>query len=120
MGMKRSVWSNVAAVACVSLSACSATTGSTGGNGDCMSYYDDVASASTWAGLKKAMLETRDWGHVASIRTQALGVDVGAGDEDAVRLVDLLGRNGRRLVQVDVWRTKAGAWRAGSWNQCID
>jgi hypothetical protein len=35
-------------------------------------------------------------------------------------VVDLLNRNGRRLVQVDVWRTSAGAWRAGVWGQCTD
>ncbi|HET6920882.1 MAG TPA: hypothetical protein VFI46_15680, partial [Jiangellaceae bacterium] len=28
-------------------------------------------------------------------------------------------RNGRRLIQVDVWR-EAGVWRAGAWSQCID
>ncbi|WP_183095458.1 hypothetical protein [Nocardioides stalactiti] len=120
MGMTRAVLSVVAGLACVSLSSCSATTGSTGGNPDCVSHYDDVASATTWAGLKNAMLDSRDWGRVGSIRIQAQGVDIGAGDEDAVRVVDLLNRNGRRLVQVDVWRADSGAWRAGVWNQCID
>jgi hypothetical protein len=57
---------------------------------------------------------------VASLRTQARGEDVGAGDEDAVRVVDLLNQQGDRLVQVDVWRTAAGSWRAGVWSQCID
>ena len=52
----------------------------------------------------------------------ARGDDVGAGsgDEDVVRVVDLLDRRGRRLVQVDVWQTDAGAWRAGVWGQCTD
>lgn len=117
--MDRSVWAIGVTLAYVSLTSCSST-GSTGGNGDCVSHYDKVASAPTWADLKKAMLKTSDWGHVASIRTQAQGVDVGAGDKSAVRVVDLLGRNDHRLVQVDVWRTEAGAWRAGVWNQCID
>jgi hypothetical protein len=34
--------------------------------------------------------------------------------------VDLLNRKGRRLAQVEVWRTESGAWRAGIWLQCID
>jgi hypothetical protein len=98
MSMKGSVRLIVAALACMCLSSCSSTTGSTGGNGDCESQYDDVASAPTWAGLKNAMLGSTDRGRVASIRIQADGVDVGAGDQDAVRVVDLLGRNGRRLI----------------------
>lgn len=70
--------------------------------------------------LKDAMLSYDERGPVASLRTQARGHDVGAGDQDAVRVVDLLNRNGRRLAQADVWRTEAGAWRAGVWSQCID
>lgn len=120
MGMNLSVRLIVAALACLSLTSCSGITGGTGSDDDCVSHYDNVASAPTWAGLKAAMLDSRDWGRVASIRIQAQGVDVGAGDQDAVRVVDLLGRNGRRLIQVDVWRTEAGAWRAGAWSQCID
>ena len=120
MGMERSVRSIVAGLACLSLSSCSGTTGSTGGDGDCVSHYDKVVSAPTWPSLKNAMLDSSDWGRVASIRIQAQGIDVGAGDQEAVRVVDLLGRNGRRLIQVDVWRTDAGAWRAGTWSQCID
>jgi hypothetical protein len=101
------------------LSACESV-GSSGDDGDCLSHYDTVASASTWQGLKDAMLAYDERGRVASVRTQAKGDDVGAGDEDAVRVADLLNHNGRRLVQVDVWRTDDGAWRAGVWNQCID
>jgi hypothetical protein len=70
--------------------------------------------------LQAAMLGYEERGSVASLRTQARGHDVGAGDQDAERVVDLLNRNGRRLAQADVWRTDAGAWRAGIWNQCID
>lgn len=66
------------------------------------------------------MLGYEERGRVASVRTQARGDDVGAGNQNAVRVVDLLNRNGRRLVQVDVWRTDAGSWCAGVWNQCID
>jgi hypothetical protein len=62
----------------------------------------------------------KERGPVASLRTQARGHDVGAGDQDAVRVVDLLTTKGRRLVQVDVWRTEAGGWRAGVWSQCTD
>ncbi len=67
------------------------------------------------------MLANEDWGRVASLRTQARGdeVDSRPSDEEVVRVMDLLNRNGRRLIQVDVWRTDAG-WRAGAWSQCID
>jgi hypothetical protein len=116
MGMTASVRLGLAALACGLLSACAGTTE----GGDCLSHYNPVASAPTWEGLKAAMLAYKERGHVASVRTQARGDDVGAGDQAAVRVVDLLNRNGRRLVQVDVWRTDAGAWRAGVWSQCID
>ncbi len=118
MGMTASVRMVLAILACGILTACAGSPGSSGG--DCVSQYDSVASASTWDGLKDAMLGYKERGRVASLRTQARGDDVGAGDQDAVRVVDLLNRNGRRLVQVDVWRTDAGAWRAGVWSQCID
>ena len=118
MIMTGSVRVGVAVFACAVLSACTGTT--KGAEGACMSHYEPVASAPTWDGLKQAMLDYEDWGRVVSLRTQAQGDDVGAGNEDAVRVVDLLNRKGRRLVQVDVWRTDEGAWRAGVWNQCID
>ncbi len=66
------------------------------------------------------MLGYQERGLEASLRTRARGHDVGAGNQDGVRVVDLLNQNGRRLVRVDVWRTQAGAWRAGAWSQCID
>ena len=117
MGMTAPVRLGIAVLACGILSACG---GGTDG-GDCVSSYDSVASASTWDGLKEAMLGYSERGlRVVSVRTQARGDDVGAGDEKAVRVVDLLNQNGRRVVQVDVWRTDTGAWRAGVWNQCID
>lgn len=101
------------------VSACESV-GSSGDDDDCVSHYDAVASASTWQGLKDAMLDYSERGRVVSVRTQAKGNDLGAGDENAVRVVDLLNQNGRRLVQVDGWRTDDGAWRAGVWKQCID
>lgn len=107
-----------AILTCGMLSACASS--SSGEDGDCVSHYDAVASAPTWAGLRNAMLDYRKWGRVVSVRTQARGEDVGADDQKAVRVVDLLNRNGRRLVQVDVWHTDPGAWRAGVWNQCTD
>jgi hypothetical protein len=117
MGMTLAVRICLAVLVCATLSACAVTTG---GGGDCVSHYEPVASAATWDALKDAMLRYKERGPVASLRTQARGADVGAGDQDAVRVVDLLNRNGRRLVQADVWRTDAGAWRAGVWKQCID
>lgn len=118
MGMTASVRMSLAVLACGVLSAGCA--GSTEGGGACVSHYEPVASAKTWSGLKDAMLGYQERGRVGSVRTQARGDDVGAGHQDAVRVVDLLNRNGRRLVQVDVWRTDAGAWRAGVWQECID
>ncbi len=117
MEMTAPVRMSLAVLACGILSACADTTGA---GGDCVSHYEPVAGAPTWPALKEAMLGYEGRGPVASLRTQARGHDVGAGNQDAVRVVDLLNRNGRRLVQVDVWRTDAGAWRAGVWSQCID
>jgi hypothetical protein len=117
MDMTAPVRMCLAALACGILSGCA---GTAQGEGDCVSHYEPVASAPSWHALRKAMLGYEERGPVASLRTQARGHDVGAGNRDAVRVVDLLNRNGRRLVQVDVWRTHAGAWRAGVWSQCID
>ena len=121
MRMTASVRAGLAALTCGVLGACAGTTASdSGGGGGCVSHYESVARAPTWKSLKDAMLDYEEQGRVASVRTQARGDDVGAGDQDAVRVVDLLDRKGRRLVQVDVWRTDSGAWRAGVWSQCID
>ena len=116
-------WVFVAAAALTVFAGCSGSDErgwSSGDDGECTSHYEPVASAPTWDGLKDAMLAYEEWGRVVSVRTQASGHDVGAGDQDAVRVVDLLNRQGRRLIQADVWRTDAGAWRAGVWHQCID
>lgn len=101
------------------LSACAGET--TGGPGDCTSSYEPVATAETFPALRREMLANEDWGHVARLRTQAVGDQVGKvpSGKDVVRVMDLLDRDGRRLVQVDVWR-EDGAWRAGAWSQCID
>ena len=105
------------ALLCASLSACL----STNDDGvDCISHYEPVAKASSWGALKDAMLTYDERGRVTSVRTQDRGVDVGAGDERTMRVADLLDRKGRRLAQVDVWRTDGGGWRAGVWSQCID
>jgi hypothetical protein len=114
-------WVTAGAVLGVMLgAACSTEQVSSSGDDDCTSHYEHVAAASTWAGLQDAMLTSNTYGRVKSLRTQAQGEDVGAGNMNAVRVVDLLNRKGRRLAQVDVWRTEAGAWRAGVWSQCID
>ena len=117
MGMRLPVCVGIVVLASGLLSSCAS------GNqivSDCVSRYDVVASAPTSKKLETATLAYAEQGPVASLRTQARGDDVGAGDQDAVRVVDLLDRSGRRLVQVDIWRTDAGAWRAGAWQQCID
>jgi hypothetical protein len=117
MSRTASVQIVLTALLCGLLGACSDTTR---GGGDCVSHYVPVAKAPTWQRLKRAMLVHDEQGRVASLRTQARGHDVGAGDQVAVRVMDLLDRRGRRLVQVDVWRTDSGGWRAGAWSQCID
>jgi hypothetical protein len=117
MDMTASERTCLAVVACGILTSCAGTTES---GADCVSHYEPVASAPSWHALKHAMLDYEERGRVVSLRTQARGHDVGAGNQHAVRVVDLLNRNGRRLVQVDVWRTPAGGWRAGVWSQCID
>ena len=89
MGTKSLVGNVLAILACLILSACLRSVD--GGAGDCVSYYDPVASAPTWRDLEDAMLETTDWGRVASVRTQARGDDVGAGDEKAERITHALG-----------------------------
>jgi hypothetical protein len=119
MRMTASVRIGIVLIACWMFSACTGSSGS-GHPGDCASYYESVANAPSWEALRDAMLRYGEWGRVVSVRTQVRGEDVGAGNKDAVRVVDLVNRNGRRLIQVDVWRTDAGAWRAGVWNQCID
>lgn len=117
MGMTTSMRVSLAGLACAMLSVgCAGATEPS----DCVSHYEPVAGAETWRGLKDEMLAYEDRGRVASVRIQARGDDVGAGDHDVVRVVDLLNRKGRRLVQVDVWRTDAGDWRAGIWKQCVD
>lgn len=117
MGLRVAVLTCLGVLTCGLLGAWAGTSDPGGG---CVSHYEAVASAPTWGALKKAMLDHKQQGRVVSLRTQARGHDVGAGDQDAVRVMDLLDRKGRRIVQVDVWRTEAGAWRAGAWSQCID
>ena len=115
MGMTAAVRIGLAVLTCGLLGGCLSAP-----EGDCVSHYDVVARAGTWQALQREMLGYDGQGHVASLRTQARGHDVGAGNRDAVRVVDLLDRKGRRLVQVEVWRTRSGAWRAGVWGQCTD
>lgn len=105
------------------LGACAGTEvrSSVGGGVDCTTRYDRVGRTETFGALEEAMVANTDWGQVASLRTQARGDEVKdvPGTADVVRVMDLLNRKGRRLVQVDVWRTDEG-WRAGAWLQCID
>lgn len=91
--------------------------------GDCVSHYQPVVSAPTWKDLKDAMLGGLAMrGRVAaSVQVVSAGGEVVArGDQDVVRVVDLLGPNGHRLAQAEVWRTDSGSWRAGVWGQCFD
>ena len=91
MGMTASARVGLAVLACGLVSA---SAGMTRGRQRLREPLQLVASAPTWEGSKDAMLGYEERGRVASLRTQARGDDVGAGDQDAVRVVDLLNRNG--------------------------
>lgn len=88
----------------------------------CTSSYRQITDADSWSALRAAMIGHDDGrGRTASLRVQDRGHDLAPSHgEDVVRVVDLLDRRGRRLVQVDVWRTENGGWAAGAWQQCID
>ncbi|MCW2818445.1 MAG: hypothetical protein JWR42_1232 [Marmoricola sp.] len=86
----------------------------------CVSRYHGLEEAASWPALRTTVLASSEWGEVAAVRTQVRGVDVGVGDQDAVRVIDLLDRRGERLAQAEVWRTASGGWRAGVWGQCTD
>ena len=120
MGMAASVRMGLAVLACGTLSACA---GDTSGGVEC-ERSDPVASAPTWDRLKDAMLGYTGRGRVVSVRTQARGASardaLHVSDRHVRRVVDLLNRNGRRLVQVKVTRTDAGVWRAEVLSQCTD
>lgn len=120
MGMAASVRMGLAVLACGTLSACA---GDTSGGVEC-ERPDPVANAPTWDRLKDAMLGYTGRGRVVSVRTQARGPSardaLHVSDRHVRRVVDLLNRNGRRLVQVKVTRTDAGVWRADVLSQCTD
>jgi hypothetical protein len=94
------------------------------GDVDCASRPEPpVATASTWKGLKAAMLDYTGRGRVGSLRTQARGErarDALNGDRQVRRVVDLLDQRGRQLVQVDIRRTGPEHWRADVASQCTD
>lgn len=110
----------LAVLACGIFSACGSTVRDEDATpwADCVAQYEAVASAPTWGALKAAMLGYEVEGLVASLRTQGRGQKARAGYRHPVRVVDLLDRSGGRVVQVGVWRTKTGGWRAGVWHMC--
>ena len=121
MGMTTWLRMGIATLSCGILSAC-AVAGTTEGD-DCVSHYESIGNAPTWAGLQTAMLEHDGWwGPVVSARTQSRGDDAGVGEQgqDLERVIDLLNRKGGRAIQAHVWRADSGAWRAGVWHQCTD
>lgn len=120
MGMTPSGRTGFAVLACAMLTACGASTTVSDFGSDCVSHHDAVARASTWKHLQSKMMKNEDWGSVAAVRTQSRGGDLSAGEQEVVRVVDLLSRSGRRLIQVEIWRTPAGGWSAGVWKQCTD
>lgn len=105
---------------CFLLVGCLSTEPGSGSGGDCESSYSEVVQAPTWQALKDELVGSDSWPRAVAVRVQEQGTDIGVGDEDAVRVVDLLDDKGRRVVQLEVWRTDDAAWSAGSWSQCID
>ena len=122
MTMARNARLFVAVLLCCTVSACAGEVHSeSSGNGHCVSSYAFVVRAPTWPRLKDALLEYHKRGHAASIRVQAMGPTIDSlSDKNVVRVIDVLGPNGGRLDQLDVWRAPDGAWRAGLWGQCTD
>jgi hypothetical protein len=120
MSVTASVRIGLAVLAFGTLSACASDTG---GGADCTSRPNPVATASTWEGLKAAMLDYTERGRIGSLRTQARGESARHalhGDRQVRRVVDLLDQNGRRLEQVAVRRTGPGHWRADALAECTD
>jgi hypothetical protein len=110
-------------VALLVIGALSACASDTNGGVDCSSRPDPIATASTWDGLKAAMLDYTGRGRVGSVRTQVRGDsarDALHGDPQVRRVVDLLNHRGRQLVQVQVRRTSPGHWRADVLAECTD
>ena len=118
--MTGSVRIAAALLSCVLLGGCLSTEPGTGSGGDCESHYSEVVRAPTWSGLEEALVTSPHWPRATSVRVQERGADIGLGDQDVVRIVDVLNEKGRRVVQLEVWRTDDGGWSAGSWSQCID
>jgi len=83
-----------------------------GGEDDCTSHYDMLASAPSLRALE-AKLRARVLPSVRDIRLQGMS-------EDGKRVVDLLNAKGHRVLQIEVWRRADGSWVAGEWLQCID
>jgi hypothetical protein len=111
----------VAAVATLALASCTSVDSSV--DSGCTSSHLRVARADTWTELREAMTAyDAGRGRTTGIRVQERGHDLSPdhGGVDVVRVVDLLDRRDRRLLQVDVWRTDDGGWAAGAWQQCID
>lgn len=52
-------------------------------------------------------------------RTRSLRVIDEHGDEDEV-YVNLVNRNGRVIMSLEMWQREDGRWTAQQWLQCID
>jgi hypothetical protein len=103
------VW--VAMLCAPLLAACSSgSTGATPG-GDCTSHYENVVRAPSWAEMKDRLA------HHTMPRGRSVRIQ---GRDGEKRVVDILDRRHRRVIQVEAWRTDDGSWKAGAWAQCID
>jgi len=109
-GAVRSSGAGVIAL-CLLLSACSTGHGTSSHDPNCTSHYEPIADASSWPALK-ADLRANVASRVRSVRV--------VGHEDDKRVVSLLNRRERVVMQVDAWRTSDGTWVAQRWSQCID
>lgn len=113
--MERSRWTGWIVSILILLSGCAAAE-----EGDCVSSFEVLASAPSWAALEQRLLKYDALGEVTSVRRQAEGQRFERGGKTVVRVVDLLDQKRHRLAQVDVWREADGEWQAGIWGQCTD
>lgn len=96
----------------LALTGCLSEEGTISG-GDCTSHYVEVATAPTKKALKRELLEDVD------PRVVRLKVMHDHPDEGKT-YVNLVKRNDRLLMALDMWQTEDGDWTAQQWSQCID
>lgn len=93
------------------LAGCLSDEAGTGNGGDCESHYQLVADAPTLQALKAKLVSE----YLPAARSARV-VD----QHDGKKVVSVLNRKDRIIMQVDVWQESGGSWTAQEWLQCID